>query len=96
MRELQLGNSNNWEIIHNENISAILLPKVGGGYKTVPIPEISIAVLLNVFIVAVRVSTVVPEGSTWKFAGHIKQSVSTGLAFDNSQMLVLTEGNLYF
>ncbi len=85
MRELQLGNSSNWEIIHNENISAVSLPKVGGGYKTVPISEISIAVLLNVFIVAVRVSTVVPEGSTWKFAGHIKQSVSTGLAFDNSQ-----------
>ncbi|MDZ8086512.1 MAG: hypothetical protein RMY16_13285 [Nostoc sp. DedQUE12b] len=85
MRELQLGNSSNWENIHNENISAIFLPKTGGGYITVPIPEISIAVLLNVFVVAVKISTNVPEGREWKFAGHIKQSVSTGIAFDNSQ-----------
>ena len=84
MRVLQLGNSSNWELIHNENISAVILPKIGGGYKTVPIPEISIAVLLDVFVLAVRVSTVVPEGSTWKFAGYLTQRVSTGIsAFDN-------------
>ncbi|MDZ8082817.1 MAG: hypothetical protein RMX35_27605 [Nostoc sp. DcaGUA01] len=85
MRELQLGNSNNWEIIHNENISAVFLPKEGGGYKTVPIPEISIAVLLDVFVLAVRISTVVPEGRTWKFAGNIKQSISTGISIDGGQ-----------
>lgn len=85
MRELQLGNSSNWEMIHNENVSAVLLPKQGGGYKTVPIPEISIAVLLDVFVLAVRISTVVPEGRRWRFAGYIKQSVSTGLSVFNSQ-----------
>ncbi len=86
MRELQLGNSQNWELIYNENTSAVLLPKQGGGYKVVPIPDISIPVLLDTFVLAVRVSTVIPEGSTWRFAGNIRQSVSTGLSvFDNGQ-----------
>ncbi|BAY22373.1 hypothetical protein NIES2100_21360 [Calothrix sp. NIES-2100] len=80
MRQLQLGNSANWELIHNENISAVFLPKQGGGYKAVPIPEISIAAALDVFVVAVRIATVVPEGRTWRFAGFLKQNVTTGIA----------------
>ncbi|WGV24782.1 hypothetical protein [Halotia branconii] len=96
MRELQLGNSSNWEIIHNANVSAVILSKEGGGYKSVPIPEISIAVLLDVFVLAVRVSTIVPEGRTWRFAGHIKQSVSTGIsAFDNQDASFNTKRPLF-
>ncbi|MFN6485523.1 MULTISPECIES: hypothetical protein [unclassified Nostoc] len=84
-RALELSNSDNWELIHNENTSAVLVPKIGGGFIAAPIPEISIAVLLNVFVVAVRVATDIPEGRVWKFAGHLKQNVSTGIAFENSQ-----------
>ncbi|MBD2503126.1 hypothetical protein [Anabaena azotica] len=86
MRELQLGNSNNWDLIYNGNTAAVLLPKQEGGYKVVPIPDISIPVLLDTFVLAMRVSTVVPEGRAWKFAGYVRQSVSTGLSvFDNGQ-----------
>lgn len=42
MRQLQLGNSSNWEVIHNSSVDAVQIAKVGGGYKNVPIPEISI------------------------------------------------------
>nr|WP_322711321.1 hypothetical protein [Nostoc sp. ChiSLP03a]MDZ8212531.1 hypothetical protein [Nostoc sp. ChiSLP03a] len=84
-RALELGNSGNWELIHNENTSAVLVPKIGGGFIAAPIPEIEISVLLNNFVVAVRVATDVPEGRRWRFAGHLKQNVSTGIAFENSQ-----------
>ena len=89
-RALELSNSNSWELIHNQNTSAVKIPTQKGGFITVPISEISIAVLLDVFVVAVRVATDIPEGRTWKFAGHIKQSVSTGIAFENSQDANLT------
>ncbi|BAY08620.1 hypothetical protein [Calothrix sp. NIES-2098] len=85
MRQLQLGNSANWEVIHNESVSAVQLPLIGGGYKIIPIPEISIAVLLDVFVLAVSVSTNVPEGREWKFAGNLRQQVSTGIVFGGSQ-----------
>ncbi|MCC5617562.1 hypothetical protein LC605_21225 [Nostoc sp. CHAB 5836] len=85
MRELQLGNSSNWETIHNSSIDAVQIAKVGGGYKSVPIPEISIALLLDVFVLAILVSTNVPEGRNWKFAGNVRQKVSTGIVFGGSQ-----------
>ncbi|MDZ7960559.1 MAG: hypothetical protein RMY34_22205 [Aulosira sp. DedQUE10] len=85
MRQLQLGNSANWEVVHNANVSAVQIPIVGGGYKIVPIPEISIAVLLDVFVLAVSVSTNVPDGRNWKFAGNLRQQVSTGIVFGGSQ-----------
>ena len=86
MRQLQLGSSTNWELIYNENITAAMLPKEGGGYKAIPIPEVDIGVLLeDSFILAVRISTLVPPDGKWKFAGHIKQSVSTGISAFNGQ-----------
>lgn len=85
MRELQLGNSSNWETIYNSSIDAVQIAKVGGGYKSVPIPEISISLLLDVFVLAILVSTNVPEGRTWKFAGNVRQQVSTGIVFGGSQ-----------
>ncbi|ALF51869.1 hypothetical protein ACX27_01830 [Nostoc piscinale CENA21] len=85
MRQLQLSNSANWELVHNDNVLAALLPKEGGGYKVVPIPEIEIALLFDVFVLAVRVATNVPPNKVWKFAGTIKQSVSTGISIDGSQ-----------
>ena len=85
MRQLQLSNSANWELVHNENVNAVLLPKEGGGYKVVPIPEIEIPLLLDSFVLAVRVATNVPPNKVWKFAGLIKQSVSTGISIDGSQ-----------
>ena len=85
MRELQLGNSANWEVIHNQSLSAVKISIEGGGYKVVPIPEISIALLLDVFVLAVLISTNVPEGREWKFAGNVKQQVSTGIVFGGSQ-----------
>jgi hypothetical protein len=85
MRELQLGNSSNWETVHNQSLDAVQIAKEGGGYKSVPIPEISIALLLDVFVLAILVSTNVPEGRTWKFAGNVRQKVSTGIVFGGSQ-----------
>lgn len=85
MRQLQLGNAANWAIIYNENVSAVFLAKEGGGYKAVPIPEIEIPVLLDSFVLAVKVVTVVPEGRTWRFAGNIRQTVSTGISAFESQ-----------
>jgi hypothetical protein len=102
MRELQLGNSSNWEVIHYQSVSAVLLPKEGGGYKPLPIPEISIALLLDVFVLGILVSTNVPEGREWKFAGYVNQRVSTGIviggiqdaSFNKRQPLFLDKINL--
>ncbi len=84
-RALELGNSGNWELIHNENISAVRIPKQSGGFIKVPISEVSVPVLLDVFVIGVRVATDIPEGRKWKFAGHLNQGISTGIAFENSQ-----------
>ncbi|BBD60599.1 hypothetical protein NIES2109_33980 [Nostoc sp. HK-01] len=85
MRQLQLSNENNWELVYNENTVAVMLPKETGGYKVVPIPEIEIPLLLDTFVLAVRVATNVPPNKVWKFAGIVKQLVSTGISIDGSQ-----------
>ncbi len=85
MRQLQLGNSSNWETIHNSSVDAVQIAKVGGGYKNVPIPEIPISFLLDVFVIAVAIHTNVPESSTWRFAGNVRQKVSTGIVFGGNQ-----------
>jgi hypothetical protein len=85
MRQLQLGNSSNWEVIYNQSVSAVQIPIQGGGYKTIPISEISIPVLLDVFVLAVSVFTNVPDGRNWRFAGNLRQQVSTGIVFGGSQ-----------
>ncbi|MCC5641130.1 hypothetical protein LC593_35980 [Nostoc sp. CHAB 5844] len=74
-RILQLGNADNWEQIYHTSVAAVnVTPKVHA-----PIPEITVPLLLENHILAVYITTEVPEGSNWNFAGFLNQKFELGL-----------------
>jgi hypothetical protein len=74
-RILQLSNAANWTEIYSANFSAIeITPKLHE-----PIPEVNIPVQLESAILAVYVTTVIPDGANWNFAGIINQRFQLGL-----------------
>jgi hypothetical protein len=85
MRVVQLSNTNNWELLYNTNISAVQLPKTTGGFKLVPIPPIIPPLIVESYILAVSITTDIPENAIWKFAGNIYQKINTGLVVGGSQ-----------
>ncbi|MCM0590159.1 MAG: hypothetical protein HEQ19_13975 [Gloeotrichia echinulata CP02] len=72
-------NSKNWELTYDQSTSAGKLPKEGGGYKLVPIPEIAIPFLFNEFILAILIDTTIPDGRKWIYAGLATQSIASGI-----------------
>lgn len=75
MRTLQLNNADNWEQIYNTSVSAVFItPKVHA-----KIPKIEVPFLLDTHVLAVYVTTEVPEGSNWNFAGYLSQQFNLGL-----------------
>ncbi|MDZ8228295.1 hypothetical protein [Nostoc sp. ChiVER01] len=74
-RILQLGNADNWEQIYHTTVAAVTLnSKIHN-----PIPEITIPLLLETHILAVYVTTDIPEGRKWNFAGFLNQKFELGL-----------------
>lgn len=74
-RILQLGNADNWEQIYSTSVAAVTVtPKVHA-----PIPEITVPLLLDNHILAVYITTEIPEGSNWNFAGFLNQKFELGL-----------------
>ena len=74
-RILQLNNTDNWEQIYNTSVVAVTVtPKF-----SVPIPEITVPLLLESHILAVYITTEVPEGGNWHFAGFLNQKFQLGL-----------------
>lgn len=74
-RILQLGNADNWEQIYQTTVAAVTLnSKIHN-----PIPEITVPILLETHILAVYVTTDIPEGRKWNFAGFLNQKFELGL-----------------
>lgn len=75
MRTLQLNNADNWEQIYNTSVSAVFItPNVHA-----VIPKITVPLLIDTHVLAVYVTTEVPEGRSWNFAGYLHQEFNLGL-----------------
>lgn len=104
MRVIQLGNTANWPLLHSANVDAVTYLLANGLYKAVPIPDIDIPIVIDSFILVIRVDTSVPPGKEWNFAGVVKQKISTGITIGGgqdgvrvqSQPLFLNQSNLIF
>ncbi len=75
MRALQLSNADNWEQIYNISVSAVFIT------PTVPakIPKITVPFLIDTHVLAIYITTSVPEGRNWNFAGYLNQEFNLGL-----------------
>ena len=96
MRVVELNNSNNWESIYSTSVAAVQVPIQNGTYLSSPIPEIVVPLLLETFILAVSVTTNVPENSSWRFAGYCNQKISTGLVVGGGQDATTVKGQPLF
>jgi hypothetical protein len=76
MTKVQLGNSNNWNLLHSGNQTAMILP--GGNNSHLPIESISIPISLESTTIAVFIQTEDPK-STWKYGGSVGANIVTGL-----------------
>lgn len=103
-RIVQLGNTANWQGLPPISVDAVTAQMENGSYIAAPIPDIEVPVLFDNFILAIRVNTSVPPNREWKFAGYVKQRISTGITIDQgqdatrvkSQALFLNQLNLVF
>jgi hypothetical protein len=74
-RTLQLGNAANWEQIYTHSQVAVqITPTVHA-----PIPEITVPLLIESHVLAVYLTTEIPEGRNWNFAGFLHQRFELGL-----------------
>jgi hypothetical protein len=74
-RVLQLSNAANWEQIYNTSVAAVnITPDTH-----VPIAEITVPFLIDTHVLAVYITTDVPEGREWFFAGYLNQKFELGL-----------------
>ncbi|MBD2772917.1 hypothetical protein, partial [Iningainema tapete] len=74
-RILQLGNASNWEQIYNHSQAAVSI----NPDTHAPIPEIVVPLLIETHVLAVYITTVVPEAREWHFAGYLNQKFELGL-----------------
>ncbi|MBH8563758.1 hypothetical protein I8748_16430 [Nostoc sp. CENA67] len=74
-RTLQLGNADNWQQIFNTSVAAVTLNSTA----YVPIPEITAPLLLETHVLATYITTNIPEGRKWNFAGFLNQKFELGL-----------------
>ncbi|MEA5624103.1 hypothetical protein [Nostoc sp. UHCC 0251] len=79
-RNLQLGIESNWNLQYSDSFPAVsYLNDSAGNPIYQRITEISIPVVFDKPIIAVSVTTTVPVGSIWVYAGYLRRSVTTGL-----------------
>jgi hypothetical protein len=74
-RTLQLSNADNWQQVYHHSVAAVTI----NSDTHVPIAEITVPLLLDTHVLAVYVTTEVPEGRNWNFAGFLNQKFELGL-----------------
>ena len=79
-RNLQLGIESNWNLQYSNSFPAVSYLNDSAGKPIYQrITEINIPVVFDKPIIAVSVNTTVPVGKTWKYAGYLRRSLTTGL-----------------
>lgn len=85
MRLVELSNAENWELTYETSKTSQSVSLKSGRKLIDPIPSIEIPLLFESFILAVSITTSIPQGSVWEFGGRIYQRISTGLVLGGSQ-----------
>lgn len=97
-RTLQLGIESNWNLQYSNSFPAVsLLNDSAGNPIYQKITEINIPITFDKPIIAVSLSTSVPVGKIWKYAGYLTRNLTTGLGetfVGNRELLFLGKFNL--
>jgi hypothetical protein len=97
-RNLQLGIESNWNLQYSNSFPAVsFLNDSRGNPIYESITEIIVPVVFDQPIIAVNITTNVPIGKIWKYAGYLSRSLTTGLGASftgNRQGLFLGKFNL--
>lgn len=89
-RILELSNSANWENFYSITRESTGILEIKGRTLVNPIPLIDIPLILEVFVLAIKVSTTIPEQSNWDYGGTIYQKISTGIVIGGTQDAIRT------
>jgi hypothetical protein len=97
-RNLQLGIESNWQLQYSDSFPAVtFLNDAAGNPIYEKIVEIQVPTVFDKPIIAVSITTTVPVGKIWKYAGYLSRSLTTGLGASftgNRERLFLRKFNL--
>ncbi|MBE9054172.1 hypothetical protein IQ243_28030 [Nostocales cyanobacterium LEGE 11386] len=80
VRNLQLGTESNWNLQYSNSFPAVsFLNDKAGNPIYEKITEINVPIVFDQPIIAVNISTSVPVGRIWNYAGYLRRSLTTGL-----------------
>ncbi|MEH1977056.1 MAG: hypothetical protein V7L02_28335 [Nostoc sp.] len=97
-RILELQNGDNFSLQYTNSVPATSIEMVNGKNIYAKLTEIIIPVVFNKPIILVNISTSVPLGKIWRYAGRCRQIFPTALgdSFVDDKALFLTKRNLIF
>jgi hypothetical protein len=93
-RQLNLENAANWRTVYSQNFTAGILPLTTGN-KIIPIPEIAVPIELESTIIKCRITTNIPEGRSWRYAGILLRKVRSGDIVGAPPDAVISRRSLY-
>lgn len=98
-RLLQLQDPANFSLQYSNSIPATVMETVDGRNIYSVLTEIIVPVVFDKPIISVNISTTVPAGKKWKFAGSCNRVINTGIGesfADERKPLFLGKWNLIF
>lgn len=97
-RILELQNGDNFSLQYTNSVPATSIEMVNGRDIYAHLTEIIIPVIFNKPIILVNISTSVPIGKIWRYAGRIRKILPTafGDSFVDNKPLFLGKRNLVF
>lgn len=97
-RILELQNGDNFSLQYANSVPATSIEMVNGKNIYAKLTEIIVPVLFNRPIILVNISTSVPIGKIWRYAGRCRQIFPTALgdSFVDDKSLFLGKRNLIF
>lgn len=96
-RILELQNAANFSLQYSNSIPPTGIELINGKTIYAKLTEVFVPAIFDKNIILVLISTTVPIGKIWRFAGRVSRIVSTGLGdsfLDDKKSLFLGKGNL--
>jgi len=93
---LELQNAANFSLQYSNSIPAVELAVIAGKTYYAKLTELIISTTFDKPVISLAISTTVPVGKIWEYAGRIRQVVETGLgdSIVEEHNLSLVERNL--
>lgn len=97
-RILELQNGDNFSLQYTNSVPATFIEMVNGKNIYAKLTEIIIPVVFSKSIILVNISTSIPVGKIWRYAGRCRQIFPTALgdSFVDEKALFLGKRNLIF